>query len=154
MIYALLGEVVLGLGDGECGDAAAGGAGGFDGEATPAAADFENVVVGLDVGESDELVDFGFLGVGEGLIGVLEEGGGVEHGFGVEKGLVEVVAEIVVGLNVFSAAGFGVSVGGGTVSFGGVGIARIAAVKRRSSTTFVGVGVSGWCGLGSDGCPG
>ena len=112
MIYALLGEVVLGLGDGECGDAAAGGAGGFDGEATPAAADFENVVVGLDVGESDELVDFGFLGVGEGLIGVLEEGGGVEHGFGVEKGLVEVVAEIVVGLNVFSAAGFGVSVGG------------------------------------------
>lgn len=68
-------------------------------------------MVGLDVGEANELVGFCFLGIGKGLFRVLEEGGGVEHGFGIEKGLVEVVAEVVVGLNVFTAAGFGVAVG-------------------------------------------
>jgi len=105
---ALAGILGLLFGDGDAGDFTSVFLGGVAAEASPAAADFEDVVI---CGESEfftEGIVFRGLGVFESGLGVFEFRAGVGHRF-VEPERVEFVAEIVVLGDVFTACFDGVS---------------------------------------------
>ena len=100
---ALLRQLVLCPGHGDAGDAGAELPCGEDGEGTPAAADLEQPVPRRQAdepGETTALVELRLLQL---LLVRLEARGRIEHG-GVEPGVEEGVAEIVVGVDVAAAA--------------------------------------------------
>ena len=81
----------------------------MDRERAPTRPDFQQVVGLLQVQLSAEAVVLGRRGLGQGGLGSLEDTAGVGHGLVQKKG-VEVVAQVVVGLDVAAAAFRGVLV--------------------------------------------
>ena len=80
------------------------------GQCTPAATNLQHPVAGFDVGQRERAAYFGFLCLGHGLAEVAtKHGGRVVHGF-VQPELVESIAQVVVGVDVFLAVGFGIAV--------------------------------------------
>ena len=90
-------------GHGHRGQVAAGAAHRLQSEATPAAADFKDVVVRADAGAVQDRVDLVALGRLQAVPGIEEQAARVAHGR-VEEQPVEVVAQVVVGADVAPAA--------------------------------------------------
>ncbi len=115
VVQAFLPGVSLGigklfLGERDCGDLAMVFARGEFSETTPAAADFKD---GHTWPEACQFCDLAVLGGLRGfqiILRVLEECAGVCHA-AIEEALIEVVADVVVRMNVFACTDYGIPVG-------------------------------------------
>ena len=83
--------------------------GGFFGQSAPAAANFKHPVAGLDARHTQCAPHFGMLGVFHGRFRRFKNRRRIVHG-AVQPQLVKRIAEVVVGVNIFLAVGFGVAV--------------------------------------------
>lgn len=106
-LYSFFGDIKLRLRNGDSGDVDPEVFCGVDGESAPAASDFEDAHSFFELQFGGEAVVFLFLSGGEFLFPI-EPCAGVGHGL-IEPERVEVVAEVVVSANVFSAIGEGVA---------------------------------------------
>ena len=104
------GPVVLLGGEGDAGDVGAVALGHEAREAAPAAADVEDGHAGVEFEFAADEVELGLLGLVEGAGAVAPEGAGVDHA-AVEHGLVELVAAVVVAVDVVGGAAAVLEVG-------------------------------------------
>ena len=102
--HALPGQVELLPRNGDAGDPTTGLPHRLDGKTAPTAADLQKMVPRAQAHLGHDAPELAPLGVGQGLIGPLENGARVGHGL-VQEGLEEVVGEIVVRPDVAPTAG-------------------------------------------------